>query len=200
LKLAPRDALAFAEAVATHWHGSEYALEVTPPGWLDFRVCDGALANWLQVWADGTIRRTAARCAVQKVGVDIPFAVQYAHARCQSLLRLGHREGWIELGEGGIATPQPLPWLNEAGVLSVTDLAEAQLIARCVAVADGLAEGQPPDCLKLLMGLSEALEDFSRDCPPVERSPLRLGLLSVTGSLLFWLLEVGLGIEAISEM
>ena len=132
--------------------------------------------------------------------VDIPFVVQYAHARCQSLLRLGEREGWIGLENAGIVTPRPLPWLTHEGHLRLSHEAEARLIAHCVTVADAIAFTPEPDSLKLLMGLSAAFEEFYRDCPPAEHSPVRLGLLSVTGALLYWLLEIGLGVEALSQM
>lgn len=202
LKLDPRHGLAIAEDLAGCLDASDYTVSVTPPGLLDISIRDRVLADWLQVWADGTVRQGTSRGDRLGIAapVEIPFAVQYAHARCQSLLRLGEREGWIRLEGAGIVHPRPLPWLGDSGRLSVTHQAEARLIAHCVTVADAIALTPTPDSLKLLMGLSGAFEAFYRDCPPADHSLLRLGLLSVTGTLLYWLLEVGLGVEAIAQM
>ncbi|MCC5899890.1 MAG: hypothetical protein JJU32_18480 [Phormidium sp. BM_Day4_Bin.17] len=202
LKLDPRQALAIAEDLANSLDASDYKVSVTPPGLLDISIRDRVLAEWLQTWADGTVRQgSSRRCRLEEPGlVEIPFVVQYAHARCQSLLRLGEREGWIRLENAGIVAPQPLPWLASEGHLCISHQAEARLIAHCVTVADAIALTPEPDSLKLLMGLSAAFEEFYRDCPPAEHSPVRLGLLSVTGALLYWLLEIGLGVEALSQM
>lgn len=219
LKLAPQLSLnhclqspqAIAQHLAATWNPADAELAVTPSGLLDLRVTDVALANWLQGWADGTIRREIASSVPPNssnrhtdtetpYAPAIPFAVQYAHARCQSLLRLGDREGWIASHEGAIVRPTPIPWLSAHGELILDNPAEAQLIAACVAVADAIATTPTPDPLRLLMELSGAFEAFSRDSLPLARSPRRLGLLSVTGTLLFWLLEVGLGVRAIAQM
>ena len=69
------------------------------------------------------------------------FAVQYAHARCCSLVLLAHREGLIKLREPvpntspafwSVISPNPLPWLNCDGTLRLNYPDERRLIGELI--------------------------------------------------------------------
>jgi arginyl-tRNA synthetase len=148
------------------------------------------------------------------------FAVQYAHARCCSLLRLAVREGLIEFWEiesdtksaFGSAIPwKPISWLTCDEKLRFNHPAELRLIAELVQAVDNL---ENPDVMsslkweKAALNLSQAFENFWRKCriwgevkiTSPELAEARLGLLMATQSVLRFLLEEKIGISALAEL
>jgi hypothetical protein len=150
------------------------------------------------------------------------FAVQYAHARCCSLLRLAHREGSIELSDSDFKTqswhfvePSPIPWLyddqemtGEPRRLRLGHAAERGLIEQILDGVDRISDPTSTHPLKLATLLSHAFKQFYGTCriwgevktetPKLARA--RLGLVGVTQKVLRSLLEEQLGVSAPIEL
>ncbi|MEH2398622.1 DALR anticodon-binding domain-containing protein [Nostoc sp.] len=148
------------------------------------------------------------------------FAIQYAHARCCSLVLMAHREGLIKLREPvpntspafwSVIFPNPLPWLNCDGTLRLNHPGERRLIAELVQVVDNI---ECPDVSgsvkweKVALNLSQAFENFWSNCriwgevkiTSPELAQARLGLLMATQSVLRYVLEENLGVFAPLEL
>ncbi|WP_442947445.1 DALR anticodon-binding domain-containing protein [Nostoc sp.] len=148
------------------------------------------------------------------------FAVQYAHARCCSLVLMAHREGLIKLREPvpntspafwSVIFPNPLPWLNCDGTLRLNHPGERRLIAELVQVVDNI---ECPDVRgsvkweKVALNLSQAFENFWSNCriwgevkiTSPEVAQARLGLLMATQSVLRYVLQENLGVFAPLEL
>ncbi|PMB20310.1 DALR anticodon-binding domain-containing protein [Fischerella thermalis] len=132
------------------------------------------------------------------------FPIQYAHARCCSLVRLGEREGLIT-SEGAI------PWLNKQQELRFHHPSELCLLSELVQVVDELECSDSGDSVKwekLALGLGRVFDEFWRDCriwgevkvKSPEIALARLGLVMATQSVLRTLLEEKLGILAVLEL
>ncbi|MGC9505635.1 DALR anticodon-binding domain-containing protein [Baaleninema sp.] len=198
--------LALANCIANHWKTSEFEISVTPPGFLDVTVADSTLADWLQQLAsDRPLWDVPQNPLSAATSAEVPFSVQYACYRCGSLLRLGEREGLVQL-DGGDRIVDTLPWCNANGRFRCDRDSEHRLIASGIVAADILATEDFDDrqILKLAHRLADAFETFHRDCriigQPSAIARVRLGLLAVTRILLKWLLEAGLGVSAVAEM
>ncbi|MBE8968905.1 glutamate acetyltransferase, partial [Nostocales cyanobacterium LEGE 12452] len=148
------------------------------------------------------------------------FAVEYAHARCCSLVLLAHREGLIKLREPvpntspaywDVISPNPLPWLNCDGILQLNHPDERRLIGELIQVVDNI---ECPDVSgsvkweKVALNLSQAFEKFWSNCriwgevkiTSPELAQARLGLLMATQSVLKFVLEENLGVFAPLEL
>ena len=150
------------------------------------------------------------------------FAIQYAHARCCSLLRLAHREGAIELSDSDFKTPSwhfvkpsSIPWLyddqeieGEYRRLRLGHAAERGLIEQILDGIDRISDPTSSNPLKLAISLSHAFERFYSTCRiwgdvKTETPKLalaRLGLVGVTQKLLRSLLQEHLGVSAPIEL
>ncbi|MBP0002660.1 MAG: hypothetical protein J7642_02870 [Cyanobacteria bacterium SBC] len=216
LKLAKSEAMEKAHEIASRIHAPEFQLSVTPPGFLDIGIRDIVLANWLQ----NLVHTSVPAVAEPSVDREIPFVIQYTYSRCGSLLQLGARAGFVRLKRSSHRRPlytdetrnengvrgeilNPLPWLDAQNRLRYSHDSESQLIARCVTVADTIAQNEG-NWLKYALQLAQAFEMFHRDCrivgQPPEIARVRLGWLAVTRVLLKWLLEVGLNVSALDTM
>ncbi|HEY9646465.1 MAG TPA: DALR anticodon-binding domain-containing protein [Chroococcidiopsis sp.] len=134
------------------------------------------------------------------------FALQHAHARCWSLLRLGEQEGLMAIAplstgltdpehlDWAIERPSPLPWLDDT-TLRCSDPAEQQLITQLVVTCDCLAEfpALPPErILKQAIALCRCFQAFDAQCRIVgaiaktdpQRAQVRLGLIGATQKFL----------------
>jgi len=149
------------------------------------------------------------------------FAVQYAHARCCSLLRLAHREGAIALVEPDpdsspaywcLVSPNPIPWLTSDKKLRLVHPAERALISYLFALVDNIycphPSGREINWEKTALALSDLFETFYSRCRiwgEVKKEDLclaqaRLGLLVVTQTLLRLVLQDFLGVFAPLEL
>ncbi|MEH1921205.1 DALR anticodon-binding domain-containing protein [Nostoc sp.] len=148
------------------------------------------------------------------------FAVQYAHARCCSLVLLAHREGLIKLREPvpntspdfwDVISPNPIPWLNCDGTLRLNHPDERRLIDELIQVVDNIEcpdVGGSVKWEKVALNLSQAFEKFWSNCriwgevkiTSPELTQARLGLLMATQSVLRYVLEENLGIVAPLEL
>jgi arginyl-tRNA synthetase len=155
---------------------------------------------------------------------DLPnlFPVQYAHARCCSLLRLAHRQGLIQLSDldfntpiAQLAQPNPIPWLNDdQGAhtgqihLRLVHPAERCLISQMLDVSDITSHQGQLSCLKLAIALGNAFESFYSRCriwgevktQAPKLAQARLGLVAITQGLLRSLLQEKLGVPAPVEL
>ncbi|WP_341527429.1 DALR anticodon-binding domain-containing protein [Nostoc sp. UHCC 0302] len=235
-----------ANAIASHLLGicgDIFKVQIVPPGWIYLQLTDSALAAWLQSLAVGSLGQEIREEKGQLIpnpqypipiapypqrGAHLPqslvpnslFAVQYAHARCCSLVLLAHREGLIELREPvpdtspvfwSVLSCNSLPWLNCDGKLRFNHPDEHFLIAELVQVVDNLdyfAVSGSWNWEKAALKLSQAFENFWRNCriwgemkiTSSELAQARLGLVMATQSVLRLLLEEKLGIFAPLEL
>ncbi len=151
------------------------------------------------------------------------FKVQYAHARCCSLLRLAHRSGLITLNDPEFTTsnwqfiaPNPIPWLDlnslqscgESMRLRCIHPAERGLIDQLLDSGDRIGQLDVERGFKQAFALSLAFDNFYRSCriwgevktETPQLAQARLGLVGVTQKLLRSLLEDQLGVLAPLEL
>ncbi|NER36185.1 MAG: hypothetical protein F6J93_19740 [Oscillatoria sp. SIO1A7] len=133
------------------------------------------------------------------------FQIQYANARCCSLLRSACQEGLIVPYQ----LARDISWLDERDQLRLTEPRELVLISRLMATLDALARRPERDkILKLAAALAEDFEKFYSACRilgKVKQENLdlargRLGLVLGTQKLLRFLLEEGLALAAPEEL
>ena len=190
----------------------EFTLRVWESGWIDFYLSDRALAIWLQ-----QLPQSIYLSQEQQVKQDIfatLFAPQYAHARCCSLLRLGHREQLIELRDPDFQQPvwqwkhpYPIPW-HKGSNFQLTHRTEQHLIGQFLAVTDKLPSKEIENSIKLAMNLSEAVLEFERYCriwgevkqETPDLSQARLALIAIAQLLLWQLLQEKIGVWAPIEL
>jgi arginyl-tRNA synthetase len=222
-----REAMEIAGGITSHFlvaDGDVFSVQVVPPGWIYLELTHPFLAAWLQSLVEGGGKEGETRRqgdkGTRREGDGRLFAVQYAHARCCSLLRLAVRERLIEFwetqsdGNSGFESaipPKPIPWLNCDQKLRLNHPAELRLIAELVQAVDNL---ENPDAVSLLrwekaaLNLSQAFETFWSECriwgevkiTSPELAQARLGLLMATQSVFRFLLEEKIGISALTEL
>jgi arginyl-tRNA synthetase len=217
--------------------GDVFTIQIVPPGWIHFELTHSALATWLQSLAVGSLGEDEEQGSKEEEFSPLPpaprsfasfqspipnslFAVQYAHARCCSLVLLAHREGLIKLREPvpntsqgfwDVISPNPLPWLNCDETLRLNHPDERCLISELIQVVDNI---ECPDISgsvkweKVALNLSQAFENFWSNCriwgevkiTLPELAQARLGLLMATQSVLRYVLEEKLGVFAPLEL
>ncbi|AFZ17863.1 arginyl-tRNA synthetase [Allocoleopsis franciscana PCC 7113] len=150
------------------------------------------------------------------------FRVQYAHARCCSLLRLAHRQSLINLSDlDGITPhwewlePNPIPWLYGNPEMECSPIrlrlehpAERGLIALVLDGTEQLTRLTPIRALELANALSHGFEKFYSACriwgevktETPQLAQARLGLVAITQKLLRSLLQDQLNVIAPIEL
>ncbi|MCP6757383.1 MAG: DALR anticodon-binding domain-containing protein [Fischerella sp. CENA71] len=209
-----------ANAIASHLSANSvgiFSIQIVPPGWIHLKLAHPVLADWLQSLVGGdrenrrrgdavnlsTINISASLCQNFSVSSSL-FPVQYAHARCCSLLRLGEQERLI-------TSEDAIPWLNNRQELRFHHPTELCLISELVKVVDELEWYDSSASVKwekVAFALSQAFENFWRDCRiwgevkahSPELAQARLGLVLATQSVLRRLLEEKLNIFALWEL
>jgi arginyl-tRNA synthetase len=150
------------------------------------------------------------------------FPLQYAHARCCSILRLAHWQSLIKLQDLDFKTlswqlvePKPIPWLEDdqgthigQGVLRLVHPTERRLIAQLLDLQAAISDSEHLSLIKLGNSLSKAFEQFYSSCrifgevktqnPTLAQA--RLGLVAITQAMLRSLLEDQLGVSAPVEL
>ncbi|WP_323808649.1 DALR anticodon-binding domain-containing protein [Nostoc sphaeroides] len=221
-----------------------FSIQIVPPGLIHFELTHSTLATWLQSLVEGSGEPGEQGAGSREQGAGsrgeefspLPpaprpsasspcprlnlFTVQYAHARCCSLVLLAHREGLIKLREPvpntspafwSVISPNPLPWLNCDGILRLNHPDERRLIGELIQVVDNI---ECPDVKgsvkweKVALSLSQAFEKFWSNCriwgevkiTSPELAQARLGLLMATQSVLRFVLEENLGVFAPLEL
>lgn len=195
-----------------------FRVKVTPPGEIHIELIDSTLAAWLHSL---TVATKTGNLVNNFFDDQLPtslnslkvFTIQYAHARCYSLLRLGHQEGIIKLDRTDIKSfisVNPIPWLNDDQKLRLNHPDETFLIHQLVKVVDDLvcADSSSINWEKAGENLSQAFEKFWCNCriwgevkinsPALAQA--RLGLLIATQLVLRSVLEDKLGVVAPLEL
>ena len=195
-----------------------FRVKVTSPGEIHIELIDSTLAAWLHSL---TVATKTGNLVNNFFDDQLPtslnslkvFTIQYAHARCYSLLRLGHQEGIIKLDRTDIKSfisVNPIPWLNDDQKLRLNHPDETFLIHQLVKVVDDLvcADSSSINWEKAGENLSQAFEKFWCNCRiwgevkinSPELAQARLGLLIATQLVLRSVLEDKLGIIAPLEL
>lgn len=205
----------------------DFSVEVFSPGWIQLRLSDRALATWLQQLIEiphsprpkipDQNQRTEPINQAHSL-----FRVQYAHARCCSLLRLAHRQSLINLSDLDSITPNwewlepnPIPWLYGNPEMECSPIrlrlehpAERGLIAHVLDGTEQLTRLTPIRALELANALSHGLEKFYSACriwgevktETPQLAQARLGLVAITQKLLRSLLKDQLNVIAPIEL
>ena len=189
----------------------DVTIQVLPSGMLQFEFTDLGIAAWLEQM----IRYPWISTPIQdrQILPDL-FGIQYSHARCCSLLRLGDRDQLITLEASNLISTLPLkisphsppiPWLNPQEKLQFTQSYEYQLLTESVNLVDILfCSASHQKWLKIADQFSQSFQQFYRYCQiwgevkqgKTELAQARLGLVFITQFLLKILLEEKLGIMA----
>jgi len=189
-----------------------FQVELVSPGLLEFRLTDSSLADWLQNLISANSVKLPNNPTKNTLNC---FSVQYAHARCCSILALAHQQGLIILKDGQLIQPYPIPWLqDEPGAthqprrLCLVHPAEKRLIAIVLDILEDKENLEQQRGLKLALALSQAWEEFFKHCriwgevktQTPKLAQARLGLVAVTQGLLRSLLKDCLGVSAPVEL
>jgi len=182
----------------------DFKVEVVSPGWINLRLSNRGLATWLQHLSQIPSHTPPERQLSLPYSQNI-FPVQYAHARCCSLLRSAHQQNLIELKNLDCKThswqllkPNPIPWLNDdQDTLRLVHPAERFLLEQILDLQDALCNHSQVSCVKLALTLSQAFDKFYSSCriwgevktETPELAQARLGLVAVTQGLLRSLLQ-----------
>ncbi len=222
-----------------------FTVKVESPGWLYFELNSAGLAAWLQ-WLTlvyvphpeqaydlvskgfAPERALPTSSDVSRSQVFDSFTVQYAHARCVALLRLAGGQSWMtrdlrnpDQSTPSAIAPPPIPWLNAAGELRLTHVAEQTLIFALIDTVDELlhlitdaaiAQSPPPGWQvrveRLVAALAQVFLNFYDACrfwgEVQQRDPAlvqaRLGLVLATQLLLKLMLQEFLGLAAPTKL
>lgn len=119
----------------------EGTVTLRSPGWLVWSLPDCCVAAWLAQIPQSPLGLPPTTLTPPDLKActseSLEFQLHYAHARCCSLLRLGHRQGLIQLWDPepplslshwAIQSPQSLPWLTAEQQLRLVHPAERALI------------------------------------------------------------------------
>ncbi|MBD2443753.1 anticodon-binding protein [Dolichospermum sp. FACHB-1091] len=218
-----------AQAMAGHLSqnsDSLFSVKVIPPGWIYIELIDSTLAAWLQNlivfpengylvnnFLDYQLPVTNDQSQISLHSLTI-FKIQYAHSRCCSLLRLGQKDGLIELDKTGTKSyfsVKPIPLLNGDQKLLLNHADEMLLMHQLVKLVDDLVCPDSSSSInweKAAENLSQAFEKFWGSCriwgevkiKTPELSQARLGLLIATQLILRSVLENKLRLVALVEL
>jgi len=195
--------LEIAQAIASHLITiqNDFEVLIVSPGWIHLRLTDLTLSNWLQNIAVSPVPQPSTTTKAPNL-----FPIQYAHARCCSLLRLAHLDSSLLLIQPlpddnavswRVISPNPIPWLDSAQI-SLKTTAESRLIAKLIQAVDDLADVNASGNFELAARqVSQAFEIFWSCCHiwgevKINSLPLaqaRLGLVLVTQTVLRSLLH-----------
>lgn len=203
----------------------DFSVQVVAPGWIHLEITEPKLAAWLQNLSQAP-PWFPDKSQMGKEGKISPvtsnlFAVQYAHARCCSIMQLAHREGLVELKELQpdisfavlrVVNPDPIPWLNSDQRLHLTRPFERALISQLIGLVDDLYFPCPSRKVnhwkKAALNLSQAFQNFYSCCQiwgevkidMIHLAQARLGLIIATQVILRLLLQECIGIPAPLEL
>ncbi|NEQ75226.1 MAG: hypothetical protein F6K23_20555 [Okeania sp. SIO2C9] len=202
-----------------------FEFEVISSGIIYFYLTDLSIANWLHYLTSFPLNFEQQKLRVggsyKSLETTNLFPIQYSHARCCSLLRMGIRDRLINLTPTDADTSgqfllfqisQPISWQEPNGQLQFSHNSEYQLIAQIASTLDSIycvsSSKKPINWQKVADAMSVAFQNFYSDCRiwgevKVKKPKLaqaRLGLVLLTQSVLRFLLEERLGGEAPVEL
>jgi arginyl-tRNA synthetase len=174
----------------------DFFIELANDGWIYFHLNNSSIAVWLQhlIEFPETLFRHFRIAEAKNIELKPSFSffpLQYTHARCCSLLRLGEQEGLIKIssdshqGKFYIVEPKPIPWVNSGLIAKVfgnptpalllnreIEFCSLHLIKQLLDLLDEISTTNliPPQkaasrLLKLTISLSEAMINFDRSYP-----------------------------------
>jgi len=210
-------AIILAKALLSHFVtncNNNFDTQVVSPGWINLQMKDVFLADWL----DQIIGEEALLVPCISIYPSSSFFnIQYAHARCCSLLRLGNQERIIQLEYFeenmplGITFPKPISWLDSCQKLYFSHPSSFNLLSELISTIDDIDFFEGSNEVKwdrVALRLSDAFFRFWNDCQifgenkrkSLELSQAYLGLIFITQSVLRFLLENKLGVRALVEL
>ena len=184
-------------------------LDTNPSGWLNFYVTERAIARWLErsLWLFQTQAKNGNTSLTltsdRQENLDL-FSVQYIHARCCSLLRLGAREQLISLVDSNfshlgwqLTQPPSISWLDRQHHLWFDRESEYNLLRQLLIVTDFQTANDSDRWTKLALDLSQTTAIFLADCRFLgeikQKYPqlaiARLGLIALAQ---YWLQKISL--------
>lgn len=178
---------------------SEWEFQVMGRGWIEGKLRDRAFVDWLQYSLEDEPVSDPPPKGENPLTAEL-FPIQYAHARCCSLLQMAHRSRIIELVDPDAAPPwhwrKPQQVFENAPIY-LQHPAEWALLGQFWDVLDGVAIAPEVSQLKSARRLSEAWLQFERSCRiwgEVQRNQpqlgqMRLGLVAIAQKLLWRLLR-----------
>lgn len=198
-------------------YGEIFDVKIVPPALIHIELIDSTLAVWLHNLTVGETSLQGIGDGGDGVNYNNKLCkIQYAHARCCSLLRLADREGLIQLIDNstevlGLLSTQPIPWLDCDQKLRLHQWDEVRLMHLLVKMVDDLVfpdSNTSVNWMTTALKLSEAFESFWCNCRiwgevkinSLELAQARLGLLIVTQLVLRSVLESKLGVFAPVEL
>ncbi|MGL5081015.1 MAG: hypothetical protein ACRC8A_05960 [Microcoleaceae cyanobacterium] len=222
-----------------------FVLEVCPLGMILFRLIPEGVAGWLQMMVQLPLSSHSQSCfqhfsplfaehskSLKPVVEEnsLPetkllslsphvFWLQYSHARCCSLLRLGHREGLVVLSQPdpdstpmlwSVIQPCPFLWFDADHHFYLVHKAEHQLVINLFAVLDlsHCSSVSKARWERLACQLGQTFRIFYAHCQILgeakQGNPMlaqaRLGLLVVAQSLFWFVLRERLSVFAPLEL
>ncbi|MBE9189489.1 anticodon-binding protein [Gloeocapsopsis crepidinum LEGE 06123] len=192
---------------------------VAPPGLIYLELTDLTVGSWLQYF---TINppRIEKYCSQKGSGASLSFTLQYTHARCCSVLQLAAQEGLITLRSRVESAENIFPVVSEQTLISFLDSqqrllcchpTEQALIKQLLMLFDNLyypSTESKAQWEKITLNLCQSWQNFYTHCRiwgEVKQNNLllaraRLGLTSLTQSLLAVFLNDKLGVYAPTEL
>ena len=197
-------------------------VQATATGLLKFELSDRAIAAWLDhLLAKALPQERCVPFTSMERQMVLPtaaiFEVQYAHARCCSLLRLAHSEGLITLDRldapplvWRVISPPSVPWLTSTAQLCLNHPADRQLLGHLVEASACLSDEAPcrrRRSLRSAQAIAQAMQVFHRVHPLWRKTGIepnlvvsQLGLLLATQRILYSLLADGLDLYPVVEL
>lgn len=151
-------------------------LELVSPGWVNFYFDSEFIAHWLErsrlgIGSDiGGDNKSTFVSSEPWNQIPVIFQIQYIHARCCSLLRLGERENLITLQKNlqyagwQIEQPRSISWLDRENNLWFEEPAEHNLLRQLLTVTDCWDNSDGINWSKIALDLSQATAIFQADC------------------------------------
>lgn len=220
----------FAQKIASCFsanYAQEVKVEIVPPGLIYLELTPQLLASWLQCFVSGTIgceiRNKSGNSYLywtkEFESSSSSFALQYAYARCCSLIKLAAHEKLIELKKNNalvsplwmIVNPLPIPWLQDKQELRLVHPAERGLMSELIKAVDSLNcsfVDKTVNWEKTALGLSQSFENFWSNCRiwgelknnNRELAQARIGLIMVSRLVFEQLLKEKFGLIAPQEL
>lgn len=183
-------------------------LEVVSSGWLNFYLDCEFIAYWLErsrLEIDLNVRQSNKSIyqklkSLSQTPVNL-FQVQYVHARCCSLLRLGAKENLITLSNNQqdlgwqIEQPRSIPWLDRDNRLWLEGFAEHNLLHQLLTVTDCWERRDDTNWTKIALSLSQATAIFQAECRflgeiQVQTPQLAIARLGLIALARYWLHQI----------
>ncbi len=165
----------------------QFTVRVIKNGLIEFVLSDRSIGWWLEFGVgrrgDKGDKGDRGDKETREIGDYNLFPVQYVYDRCCSLLRLGEREGLINLKDGDfqtdtwqIANPNPFKYYCDENIGYFYESAERNLLRRISLIIDHISdrdsgkvmhEGNSPDTktwIRLALNLSDACLEFIAAC------------------------------------